>query len=253
MLEEPFTESHSVIIRLDPRVKIIAACSFSMVVAVSDRFLALITALLIALGVLFLARLPLKLVCSRLLIINSLIFLLWCFLPFTTRGQPSFSLGPLVATQEGIRYSAMITIKSNAIMMAIIALLATMSTFTAARALRFFRISEKMVNIIFFTYRYLHVIYLEYQRMMKTIKIRGFRPGNNWHTYKTYAHLVGMLLVRSYDRTERVRAAMICRGFNGRFYDLMEFRGRASDLIILVLALLAVLSIGLLQWTRIIY
>ena len=234
-------------------MKIVAVSSFSIVAAVSDRLTALIPALVMALVILVMARLPINFVFSRLTVINGFILLLWCFLPFTMEGSPLFKLGPLVATREGMYYAATITIKSNAIMMILIAFMTTTSIYTVARALRYFRVSEKLVHIVFFTYRYLHVIHLEYQRLAKTVKIRGFQPGNNWHTYRTYAYLIGMLLVRSYERTQRVRAAMICRGFRGRFYNLVEFRSGGTDFLVIMLVLLGVLSIGLLQWTRIIY
>ena len=252
MIEEFFINGNSIIHRLDPRVKTIVAGSFSLVVAVSDRFVALIPAFLLALSFIFLARIPLKKVLSRLLIVNGLILLLWFFIPFTMEGKRLFKLGPLIATSEGITYSALITIKSNAIILSLIALLATMSIFTMGRAMRHLHVPAKIVHLLFFTYRYIHVIYMEYQRLIKAIKIRGFHPGTSMHTYRTYAYLVGMLLVKSHARAERVRAAMLCRGFRGRFYDLMEFSFKTSDLLIMTLMLLAVCVVGLLQWTRII-
>jgi cobalt/nickel transport system permease protein len=91
---------------------------------------------------------------------------------------------------------------------------------------------------------------MEYQRLMKTLKIRGFYPRTNLHTYRTYAYLVGMVIVRSHDRAERVRAAMLCRGFSGTFYDLSEFSFKASDLVALVLMLMVIMGVGFLQWIR---
>lgn len=85
------------------------------------------------------------------------------------------------------------------------------------------------------------------------MKIRGFSPKTNLHTYRTYAYVVGMLLVKSYERARRVEAAMLCRGFDGRFYDLSEFSYKLSDGFALVALLLVTACIGLLQWTRIIY
>ena len=84
---------------------------------------------------------------------------------------------------------------------------------------------------------------------MNAIKIRGFQPGTNMHTYRTYAYLLGMLLVKSYHRAERVRAAMLCRGFEGRFYELTEFSMRPRDLGAMIVILLGVSVIGLLQWS----
>ena len=82
----------------------------------------------------------------------------------------------------------------------------------------------------------------------KSLKIRGFHPGNNLHTYRTYAYLVGMLLVKSYERSERVRTAMLRRGFQGRFYDLKEFELTTNDFFVRFLILVAVSGIVRLQW-----
>lgn len=248
MLEEGFIVGDSVIHRLDPRVKSIVAGIFSIVVAVSDRFLALIPALLIALFFMFLARLPIQRVFSRLLIVNGFIFFLWLLLPFTTEGSPLFSIGPLTATKAGILSVTLITLKSNAIILAFMALMATMSVFTMGRALGDLYVPSKIVHLIFFTFRYIHVIHEEYRRLINAVKIRGFHPGNNLHTYRTYAYLVGMLLVKSYERAERVRAAMLCRGFRGKFYDLREFELKTTDLIVMFLMLIGVSGVALLQW-----
>ena len=76
------------------------------------------------------------------------------------------------------------------------------------------------------------------------MKLRGFRPRMDRHTYRAYGYLVGMLLVRSLDRSDRIVAAMKCRGFRGRFYLLDHFAfsvrdalfGAASMVVLLVLA-----------------
>jgi len=252
LIEEDFLIGDSVIHRLDPRARVITAAAFSIVVAVSERFIALLPAILVAVSFIFLARLSLKRVCLRLLMVNLLILTLWLSLPFTFRGETLFSLGPLTATREGIGRAAALTVKSNAIIMTLMALIATMPVFTLGRALRYFHVPEKIVHLLSFTYRYIHVIHTEYSRLMNAIKIRGFNPGNNIHTYKTYAYIVGMLLLKSYERANRVRTAMLCRGFRGKFYDLSEFSFRPFDWVVMVTSLFAVLGIGILQWTRII-
>ena len=206
-----------------------------------------------AVSFIFLARLSLRAVFFRLLMVNGLILLLWFFIPFTFKGEPLFAIGPLTGTKEGIIHAAGITIKSNAIIMTLMAFLTTMPVFTLGRAMRYFHMPDKIIHLLSFTYRYIHVIHMEYRRLMNAIKIRGFNPGNNIHTYKTYAYLVGMLLLKSYERADRVRAAMLCRGFKGRFYNLSEFSFKASDWVIMVFVLLAISALGLLQWTRIIY
>ena len=90
-------------------------------------------------------------------------------------------------------------------------------------ALNWWHVPDKIVHLLLMTYRYVFLIEQEYQRLMRAARFRGFRPGTNLHTYKTYAAIVGMLFVRSALRADRVQKAMLCRGFKNRFYCLCEF------------------------------
>jgi cobalt/nickel transport system permease protein len=240
----------SLIHRLDPRVKIVVVFLFSVVVAVSDRFVVLMWALALSLCIVLVARLPIKELIRRLIPVNMFIVFLWFFLPFTFEGEPLFSVGPLVGTHEGVLYAARISIKSNAIMVVLIVLVASTSILTLGHAMHELRVPKKIVHLFFFTYRYIHVIHREYLRLVNAMKARGFRPGTNMHTYKTYAYLVGMLLVRSSDRAERVRNAMLCRGFRGNLYSLSTFSMKREDVISLILMLALILALGVLEWTK---
>lgn len=247
MIGEDFASVDSFIHRLDPRVKIVVVFLFSIVVAVSNRFVVLMAALALGICIVLVARLPIKELIRRLLPVNMFIVFLWFFLPFTFEGEPLFSVGPLVGTHEGVLYAARISIKSNAIMVMLIALVTSTSILTLGHAMHELRAPEKIVHLFFFTYRYLHVIHQEYLRLVNAMKVRGFRPGTNMHTYKTFACLVGMLLVRSSDRAERVRNAMLCRGFRGKLYSLNQFSLKTSDVICLIVMLALVLVLGVLE------
>jgi cobalt/nickel transport system permease protein len=62
---------------------------------------------------------------------------------------------------------------------------------------------------------------------------------------------VGMLLVRSYDRAERIHKAMICRGFNGKYHTLSRFSVKMGDILYLSVMLAAILGLVILQWKAI--
>ena len=253
MIEEGFSRGESIIHRLDPRVRIFIACVFSIITAVSNRFPTVLFALIVGFILICIAGLSLKKVFSRLLVINLFILLFWFFIPFTMEGNPVFTLGSLAASKEGVRYAALITVKSNSIIFSLMALAATIPVFTIGKAMRHLFIPKKIVHLFLFTYRYIHAIHREYLKLKDAMDIRGFRPSNNTHTYRSYAYLIGMLLVKSHDRAERVRSAMMCRGFKGNFYTLSDFSLGPADLFIFLILLLAVSVIGLLEWTTIIY
>jgi cobalt/nickel transport system permease protein len=50
------------------------------------------------------------------------------------------------------------------------------------------------------------------------MKARAFWPRSDLHTWRSLGYLIGMLLVRSLERAERILKAMKCRGFDGRLH-----------------------------------
>lgn len=252
ILEEQFSTGQSIVHDLDPRVKIIGAILFSMVVAVSSNFTALVSALAISAFLIVLSKLSMRKVLYRLLLVNGLILFLWIFLPFTYKGETLFRIGPLVGTREGVLYACQITVKCNTILLAMISLLSTTPVFTLGHAMGQLHFPDKIIHLFLFTYRYIHVIFQEYNRLINAMKIRGFIPRTNLHTYRSYAYLVGMLLVRSYDRAGRIYTAMLCRGFHGKYYTLKRFTIKRGDVLYLSLMLGAILGLIVLQWKAIV-
>ncbi len=247
---EEFAAGVSFLHRLDPRVKILTAGVFSVVVALADRFPILLIGLGASILLILLARLSWGLVLTRLAIVNTFIIFLWLFLPFSHPGQPVFHLGPLTASKEGLAYALAITIKSNGIILAIIALLSTSTFFSLIHALRHLKAPDKLVHLFFFTFRYFQVIHQEYLRLRAAMRVRCFRPRSNMHTYRSLAYLIGMLLVRSYDRSERVYQAMLCRGYHGKFWILDHFHLHGRDVVFLILMTIFNLILAVGQWTN---
>ena len=223
MLQEPFAFGNSFVHQLDPRIRLMSACVYSIVVALSRNFQVLTAAVLISFVLVMLAQLSAREIIKRIIVVNSFIVLLWLVLPLTFQGAISLALGPLTIYRAGIIMAAQITLKSNAILLALIALVTTMNFSIVGYALNWLHVPDKIVHLLLMTYRYVFLIEQEYQRLIRAAQIRGFRPGTNLHTYKTYACIVGMLLVRSAVRAERVYQAMLCRGFKRKFYCLHEF------------------------------
>jgi cobalt/nickel transport system permease protein len=248
MFNEPFAIGDSIIHRIDPRFKVVAAAAFSIVVAVSYRFPTLIVALTASMVLILAAQLDLKAVAGRLLVVIGFIVLLWVVLPITFDGVPIVRIGPVSLTRPGVVLAAQISLKSLAILLAFIALVTTMHFTTLGHALDRLHLSGKLVHLLLMTYRYIYVIEQEYQRMVRAAKIRGFRPGTNLHTYRTFAYFIAMLFVRAAHRAERVYSAMRCRGFNGRLYCLADFPAHRSNWFFAGLMTAIVIGLVLLEW-----
>ncbi len=226
---EEFALGDSIIHKMDPRSKLLTAFAFSVVVALTGDPMALYLAPVFPLVLLGLAGVNFRGVLRRLVTANVFIAFLWIFLPFSHGETVVYSLGPLHVYREGLWFALFITLKSNAIILMIIALLGTSSVFSVVHALSHLHVPDKLVHVFFFCFRYLETIQDEYQRLVTAMKIRGFKPGPNMRTYRAYANLMGILLVRSFERSARIVAAMKCRGFRNKFYILHHYEMQTRD------------------------
>lgn len=243
---EEFAEGNSFLHRLDPRVKFIAAIPYVFVIALMQGIKGPFWGLFISISITAFTRIYIKKLLGRLMVVNAFVFLLWIFLPLSYPGSTVFHIGPLAATREGILYVLSITLKANAIVLATIAILGTSGVFSLAHALVHLKVPDKLIHLFFFFYRYISVLHEEYTRLRNAMAIRAFKAGTNIHTYRTYAYLIGMLIVRSYDRSQRIYKAMLCRGFKGRFRIMSHFELKKVDVIFGTCMTLITFVIGLL-------
>lgn len=229
---EELSQGKTFVHRLDPRVKIITTVFFSVVAATCQTVAAAAAILVFPIVLILAAGISLRLALTRLLVVNTFVLALWFIVPLTSSGEILFTLGPLDFHRQGIVKCVVITLKSNAIVLTIMGLLGTSSIFSLVHALGHMGVPDKLVHLFFFCFRYVHVIHAEYHRLATAMKIRGFRPRTNVHTYRAYAYLVGMLLVRSFDRAERIVSAMKCRGFRGQFYIIHHYEMKGQDYLL---------------------
>jgi cobalt/nickel transport system permease protein len=250
MISEPFAIGSSIIHKLDPRFRVGSTILFAFVVALSYQFSVLITALVLSAILIVISQVSIKDVFKRIVMVNALIFLLWLVLPFTFNGEVLTRIGSFAIYRPGVVLAAQITLKSNAILLAFIALIATMPFSTLGHAIYRLRVPEKIVYLLLMTYRYIFVIEEEYLRLMRAAKIRGFRPGTNANTYRTYSYVIGMLFVRATVRAERVHQAMRCRGFNGKFYSLQEFQIDSASWAFAIMMTAIIVGLALMEWLK---
>ena len=238
MIEEPFAIGDSLLHRRDARVKIMAACALTLIVALTGSFLVATSALITATLLLLVARLRTGLVLRHLLAVNLFTFFLWLTLPLSYGGDTLTTIGGIIISYDGIRLCALITLKTNAIVFALLALLSTSTIAALGHGLEGLAVPSKLCFMLLSTYRYIFVIHQEYQRLLRAARMRGFVARTNLHTYKTFSHLFAMTLVKSWNRARRVHQAMILRGFNGQLIPLRQPQLTATDYLFLLVLLI---------------
>ena len=212
---------------LDPRAKFLAALGFTLLVALSTDHASLLCGLLAGGLLLAFSGLNPRALLKRSLAVNLFVLFLWLFLPW----QIAWNGGGLqLKGNPGWFEAALgVTLKVNAIFLVFNAFVAATRINDLLHALAHLKLPHKLVILFLLFHRYIFVIHGEYLRLLQAMKVRGFRPGSNLHTYKSLANLVGMLLVRSFERSERVYQAMLCRGFSGTFWLLDHFHWHRRD------------------------
>lgn len=147
---------------------------------------------------------------------------------FVREGDPIATIGPLTISGEGLVMFATIALKSWLSVQAALLLTFTTPFHDLIDAMRDIRVPRILVAIIGFMYRYLAVLGDEATRMLRARSARsatatasGSRSGGSmaWRARVT-GQMVGSLFLRSYERSERIYAAMQARGFEGTFRHL---------------------------------
>jgi len=227
---EEFSAGSSFFHKMDPRIKFIVFLPLVFVIALSKDITLGAVFLLLAVGSIFVARVSLRALLRRLAVVNIFILFLWITLPFSIEGKTLFSLGRFSFSLEGAVYTLWISLKANAIFLFTVSILGTTEVFSLAHALLHLKLPKKLIELFFFFYRYISVLHKEYQRLFQAVRVRGFTPRTNLHSLRTYAYLVGVLFIKSYERSQRVYQALILRGFKGEFPLISHFKLRKQDL-----------------------
>ncbi|SOB99960.1 cobalt ECF transporter T component CbiQ [Rhodobacter maris] len=217
------------IARIDPRFRVAAVLAFALVVSQLDSFAALGLALAAGLALLLASGQPARPVLKRMAAMDGFILFMLVLLPFTTPGTPLFTLWGFGASREGMRDALDILLTANAVVLMVLLLPGTLEPVTLGHALGRLGVPAALVNLLLFTVRYITVLESEYQRMRQAMRARAFSARTNLHTLVSLGYLVGMMLVRAQERSERVLQAMKCRGFTGALPLIDTMRWRRAD------------------------
>ncbi len=209
--------------RLDPACKLAALLLFSLAVALLRNpfwaALALAASALLCLA----GRLPARKLLRQLAFANIFLIFLWIFLPLRLGEAPLgpadvlLRVGPFSFTRSGLALALLITLKSNAAIIATLALAGTSSFAANGHAMRRLKVPEKAALLFLLTQRHLYSLGEELEKLNRAARLRGFQPGSSLRAYRVQAWLLGRLLLRSWNKAERVNNAMRLRGFCGKF------------------------------------
>ena len=108
-----------------------------------------------------------------------------------------------------------IFLKANTILVFTFALVLPLGVVRLVRTLSSLGLSERFTLMMLLSFRYIHTLREEYEKLRKAAKLRGFEGGSNLRSYKVYGYLLGALTLKTYFKARQIYKAMLCRGFEG--------------------------------------
>ncbi len=163
------------------------------------------------------ARLPFWYVFARAAAVLPFAFIVGIFLPFTTEGRAPWQL-PLcgyvaVVTDAGLLLYATVIVKAYLSLAYVVLLLATTPFQSLLEGLAWYRVPAFLLSLLSFTYRYIFVLVEEIERLQRAWAARYFGR-RRLAQFRTLGPATAALFVRSYERAERIWAAMLSRGYD---------------------------------------
>ena len=211
--------------RLDPRWKLAALMPAAFSTTLLQTLPTALTAWVLSLVLAHFGELPRRWLFTRLGSVALILSFFLAWLPFVVPGDGTrLDLGLVTLSSAGLTLAVIILLKALTVVALMLALLASaplQDTFKAAHALR---VPGILVHLVLLTYRFVFLAAEEFTRLRMALRVRGFRNRADLHSYRTIGQVAGTLLVRSHERAERVGQAMRCRGFDGCYRSLHEFR-----------------------------
>ena len=232
---DPYRRGTSLIHCLDPRLKLLATLAFVLAAtSTPPAWPAFLLLAALALSTTRLAGIPLLQVLRRSAVALPFVGMAALSLPFTRAGRVVWSwsfLGwSLAVTDGGLLLFVAVLVKAWLSVTVSGLLVATTRFPDLLAAMRFLRVPSVLTVTISFLYRYLFVLADEAMRVQMARESRSAGAGRAvWWRARVLGWMIASLFIRSYERSERIYAAMLSRGFAGEIKTLSRFTWQMRD------------------------
>ncbi len=228
---EALAGGNTFIHRLDPRIKVLTAALFMMCVVSFDKYIisAMLPFGLFVIVIMGLANIPAGYLGKKLLLVSPFAVMVGIFNPFLDQ-QPLLQLSTFTVTGGWISFFS-ILLRFSLTVSAVLILIATTGFNAVCLAMVKMGMPKIFAVQLLILYRYIFVLIDEGLSMHRARTLRSFQ--RRAMGLKTFAHLVGQLLLRTLDRAQRIHLAMLCRGFDGTIRIRQILCIKAADLMAL--------------------
>ena len=215
-VESSFTKGGGLLSRMDPRSRLLCAGMLTVGAVLSEHLTLNLAWYGLAVVLLTLSGVTWWQTRAGLVSVNVFMMFIWLTLPLTMPGTPStwspdwlVGLG-LPLSEEGLQLSLQLTLKANTSMLFLLALCGTLDLNAFGSALQGLGVPATFVTLFILICRHLSCLREEFRMSLQALRLRA-SEARGLRAMSLYACLVGSVLVRSADRAEMVRMALLCK------------------------------------------
>lgn len=211
----------SAIHRWEPHYKLLSLLSLIFAFASIQSLVLIPPILMITIVFFVVSKLPTKFLYDRLHYPGYFILGMVSLLPWISGETILWQWQFLTLRQEGLMSTLLITGRFFSIVTLSLVLFSTTPFLVTVKTLRSLGIPSLLVEMLLLTYRYLFELTATLQTMQRSMQLRGFNSwkkktnlfDRGWRNSKQWADLIGTLLIRSYEQSDRIIQAMRLRGY----------------------------------------
>jgi cobalt/nickel transport system permease protein len=151
-----------------------------------------------------------------------------------------------VGITEGMITFTSLLLKTVLTVMAVLLLVSTTPMNDLIYALMSLRVPSVLIVQFMMTYRYLGLLGEEASRMSHAYLLRA--PKEKGIKFKDIGPFMGQLILRSFDRADRIYHAMQCRGFDGKLNLSKKRRLKSMDWAAMIGVSLVIILLRYIKW-----
>lgn len=226
---DEYSGIESIIHNFDPRAKIITFTTLIFSFVFIENISLAILAILFSIILVSLSKLPPEFVYRHLKYPVLFLFSIFFVMAFTIKGNDILNLPLVDLTFDGVYLGSLIFFRGVAALLLAFLIFSTSRFDAIIKAIYMMKLPNVFVQMIAFSYRYIFVIIDEFQNMKKALSSKGFVFGLNQYSLSLIGNMIGGLLIRSYERGDRVHSSMVSKGYGGAQQLFFEYNMKLKD------------------------
>ncbi|AKL97239.1 cobalt ABC transport system permease protein CbiQ [Clostridium aceticum] len=124
--------------------------------------------------------------------------------------------GGLPISQERLQLALLLLFKSLSALLIMFIMFFSQPMPVLLNGLSHMKLPPFFISIVFLSWRYVFLLWEKLNQFYKALKARLFQPSFHTKSFKIYGEIMGGMVIRSIDSSEKIHKAMLSRGFNGK-------------------------------------